>query len=167
MIDPKGEIQMKTRRTKRLLSFLLMLSMLLSLLPASVSAQTEANEEEAVLQTDESTTEIMYSDLSLSFDPLDGALAENSGETVVTLRRGGDVSQALTLTLLVYDNNANYGEDYCLYYDGEPLRKIDGARSIYDAFRDEGALNEGWTPCRIPMRLWSRLRPEARNRPAR
>lgn len=140
---------MKNGKITRFISALLMLALLLSLLPASVFAEPSAQSEEQVAeqtetQTEEQTSEILYSDLSMSFDQLSDALLENSGEATVTLRRGGNISQALTVTLLVYDNNANYGEDYRLRYNGEAIEKIEGSRSIYDAFRDEGFLNEGW-----------------------
>lgn len=136
---------MRTNFNRRLLSFLLMLCMLFSLLPLPVIAQ-EATEsaQEAEVSSEQSGTQITYSDLSVSFDQMDSLLSELSGKHTVTLRRGGNVSQALTVTVLVYDNSANYGEDYRIFYGGELIEKIDGARSIYDAFRDEGELNEGW-----------------------
>ena len=103
---------MKTSVSKRLISFLLMLCMVLTILPGSAFAQLQDGGEEAQQQT-----EISYSDLSLYFDQEDPLIPEADGEKTVTLRRGGNVGSALELTLLVYDNSANYAQDYQLYYD--------------------------------------------------
>ncbi len=136
---------MKTGKTIRLLSFLLMLCMVLSLLPASAMAQkpTESITELPVQELQEDQTQITYSDASVVFDQLDALMPENAGEKTVTLRRGGNVAEALELVLLVYDNNANYGQDYQLRYNGELISKVDGATSVYNAFRDGGTLTDG------------------------
>lgn len=140
---------MRKNINRRILSFLLMLCMLLSILPLPVIAEETAEAaqetELPIEQTVGGDTSISYSDLSVSFDAMQTLLSELSGETTVTLRRGGNVGESLTLTLLVYDNNARYGEDYRLWYGGEAVEKIDGATTIYDAFRDGGRINEGWT----------------------
>lgn len=141
---------MRKNFNRRILSVLLMLCMLLSLLPLPVVAEEEtAQDTELPTQQEETTeggnTQITYSDLDVSFDDTDPLLSELSGENTVILRRGGNVSESLTLTLLVYDNSARYGEDYRLIYNGEIVEKIEGATTIYDAFRDGGQLNEGWT----------------------
>ena len=129
---------MKTSVSKRLISFLLMLCMVLTILPGSAFARLQDGGEEAQQQT-----EISYSDLSLYFDQEDPLIPEADGEKTVTLRRGGNVGSALELTLLVYDNSANYAQDYQLYYDGELIPKKEGSTSVYDAFRDNGELTDG------------------------
>lgn len=131
---------MKTKKSVRMLGFLLAFCMLISVLPPAVKAEEEA----LSVPQEEAQTEITYSELSLSFDQTDTVLPETLGEKTVTLRRGGDVSQTAEATVLVYDNSANYGEDYRICYLGEAVEKLDGATSIYDAFRDGGELNEGW-----------------------
>lgn len=141
---------MRKNFNRRILSVLLMLCMLLSLLPLPIVAEEEATQDTELETQQEETTEggdtqITYSDLDVSFDDTEPLLSELSGENTVILRRGGNVSESLTLTLLVYDNSARYGEDYRLIYGGEVIEKIDGATTIYDAFRDGGRINEGWT----------------------
>lgn len=138
---------MRKNFNRRILSLLLMLCMLLSLLPLPVTAEEtkQTQEAEQTEQAKDGETQITYSDLSVFFDSIDAPLSELSGENTVTLRRGGNVAESLTLTLLVYDNSARYGEDYRLVYDGKAVEGIDGATTVCDAFRDGGKINEGWT----------------------
>ncbi len=136
---------MKTSKTTRLLSFLLMLCMVISILPASALAQGQMQSitEMPAQELQKEQTQITYSDISLTFDQLDALMPETIGEKAVTLRRGGNVAETLELTMLIYDNNANYGLDYQLRYNGELITKLDDATSVYDAFRDGGVLTDG------------------------
>lgn len=65
---------------------------------------------------------------------------EDCGKAYVTVTRTGDLSGAAEVTLNAYDMSASYGEDYILL-DGEaPVEKMEGSRSVFDAFREDGLL---------------------------
>lgn len=85
---------------------------------------------------------ILYSAESLVFSPAGGTYTEGCEAQTVTLTRG-NAENAQSVTVLVYDNNADYGEDYRIIFDGQPVAKLDGATSVYDAFRDKGELTSG------------------------
>ena len=89
-----------------------------------------------------STPKIVYSnDSNLSFDKIAPVYQENKESEKLSIIRSGDVSSSLTVKVAVYDNSADYGEDYLLKYNGSEIKKIDGSRSIFSAFRDEGVLS--------------------------
>ena len=89
-----------------------------------------------------STPGIVYSsDGNLSFDKIAPVYQENKESEKLSIIRSGDVSSSLTVKVAVYDNSADYGEDYLLKYNGSEIKKIDGSRSIFSAFRDEGVLS--------------------------
>lgn len=136
---------MKARKRTRLPSLFLALCMLFSLLPTSAVAESQPLSSAGTdAAGGEQTAQITYSQVSVCFDQTDETIPETAGEREIVLRRGGDIGQALEATLLVYDNNARYGEDYQIRLNGAVIPRRDGATSIYDAFRDTGVLNEGW-----------------------
>lgn len=129
--------------TRRVLSLLLTLCLLISAFPYVQAGQTEPTAEEVPQQVStENQTSLVYSENDFYFQLESDTLYEAGGEQKLTLLRGGDVSAAQSVTLLVYDNSANYGKDYVLRYKGETLAKREGATSIYEAFRDGGQLTD-------------------------
>lgn len=129
---------------KRILSLLLALTMTLSILPVSaIAAELEElwGAKEAANVPDDQRG-ILYSDARLTLSAED-CLAEDGGSYPVTLTRGGDAEEEAHFTVVVYDNSTGYGEDYTILYDGAAVEKIEGSRSVYDAFRKEGALSDG------------------------
>ncbi len=130
--------------TRRFLSLLLTLCLLLSAFPYVQAGERENTAEEAPQQVvTENLTTLVYSENDFYFQLDSDTLYEAGGQQKLTLLRGGDVSNALNATLLVYDNSTNYGKDYVLSYQGKTLEKREGATSIYDAFRDGGKLTDG------------------------
>ncbi len=116
----------------RMISTLIIMSMIFSLLPLSVfSTDTEESVTDA-------QREVLYSDDTLSIDAVGSAFAETVGSVTLTLRRTEDLGSEKSYTVLLYDNSANYGADYRFLYDGNVIEKREGATSIYDAFRDNG-----------------------------
>ena len=89
------------------------------------------------------TRQILYSDMELAFSQTSGLVSEAAGRQTVALTRSGSTAEALSVTVLVYDNSANYGEDYQIYYGETLVAKNEGSTSIYDAFRDQGELTSG------------------------
>ncbi len=90
----------------------------------------------------ESTAQIVYSsDNNLSFDKIAPIYQENGDEEKLSIIRSGDVSKPQNITVAVYDNSADYGVDYFLKYNGNKIEKIEGSRSIFSAFRDDGVLS--------------------------
>ncbi|MBQ8587555.1 MAG: S-layer homology domain-containing protein [Oscillospiraceae bacterium] len=129
--------------TRRVLSLLLTLCLLISAFPYVQAGQTESATEEAPQQViTENQTSLVYSENDFYFQLESDTLYEAGGRQKLSLLRGGDVSAAQNVTLLVYDNSTNYGKDYVLRYEGETLAKREGAISIYDAFRDGGQLTD-------------------------
>ncbi len=129
---------------KRILSLLLALTMTLSILPVgAIAAELEElwEEPEGANMPDDQRG-ILYSDARLTLSAED-CLAEDGGSYPVTLTRGGDAEEETHFAVVVYDNSTNYGEDYRILYDGEAVEKLEGSRSVYDAFRDEGELSDG------------------------
>lgn len=108
---------------KRILSFLLVISMLAGLCPTTVLATGEKN------------------NVNVHFEGHKPVYLEAEGENVLKIARTEQMSKAYTVTVQVYDNSANYEEDYRIEYDGKAISKLEGATSIYDAFRDNGELS--------------------------
>ncbi len=85
---------------------------------------------------------IVYSnDENVSFDKIAPVYQETGDCEKLSVSRSGDVSNPLTVTVVVYDNSADFGEDYILKYNGNEIEKLDGSRSTFSAFRDEGILS--------------------------
>lgn len=128
---------------KRILSLLLVLCMMVTLLPASALAEEpdDLHGEDAASAADDQSG-IVYSDAWLTITA-DSCLDESGGSYPVTLTRGGDVLNEAVFTVAVYDNSTNYDADYRILYNGEAVEKLDGATSVYDAFRDNGELTSG------------------------
>ncbi len=113
---------------------LIIMSMVFGMLPLTVfSAGTEGAE-----AAKDTQREVLYSADTLSVDAIGGTFAETDGRKTITLRRTEELGKEKTYTVLIYDSNANYGADYQLWYNGAVVAKREGAKSIYDAFRDNG-----------------------------
>ena len=128
---------------RRILSLLLTLCMLLSAFPvvSAVERTAEQGVSREQTPTDSPAASLVYGTNDFYFELAD-SLYEAGGKQSLILRRGGDVGHAQQATLLVYDNSANYEEDYRLIYEGKALPKIEGSTSIYRAFRDGGMLTD-------------------------
>lgn len=124
---------------KKLLSLFLALCMTSSLVPFNVLAAEMDVEDEQDTARNESN--MLYSDAELTLTAVNH-FAEDSGDHAVTLTRN-HADEDATFTVAVYDNSTNYGEDYQILYNGNVIEKIDGASSVYDAFRDNGELTDG------------------------
>ncbi len=128
---------MKNTWMKKGMSMLMALCLIIGMIPMSAFATEDTDtqtEEEAV-------SEITYSDkASVNFEETAPVYQETDGSKELNLSRAGNVKDALTVTVQIYDNSANYGMDYLIKLDGTEIEKIEGATSIYDAFRDGGQL---------------------------
>ena len=93
-------------------------------------------------EVSDSISEIIYSsDNNVSFDKAAPVYQENGEAGKISVRRSGEVSAPLTVTVVIYDNSADYAADYIVKYNGKSIEKIAGSRSIFGAFRDEGTLS--------------------------
>ncbi|MBR2042211.1 MAG: hypothetical protein IJ945_07560 [Oscillospiraceae bacterium] len=79
---------------------------------------------------------VIYSDEVLYFVG-NMVFAEDSGKNEITLFRENAEGE-LSVTVLVYDNSANYGKDYVVSVNGEIAEKIEGSKSIFDVFAESG-----------------------------
>ncbi len=79
--------------------------------------------------------DVIYSDEEFWFTAESSLFAENSGMNEITLFRE-NTARETTVTVLVYDNSANYGKDYRLFVNGEAVLQNEGSISIYDALRE-------------------------------
>lgn len=153
---------MKTSYGTKIISVALSLCMILSMLPTTALANepddpvaglahscphhpehTEACGYAEAVEAADYTQQILYSDMELAFSQISGLVSETAGRQTVALTRSGSTAEALSVTVLVYDNSANYGEDYQIYHDETLLAKNEGSTSIYDTFRDQGELTSG------------------------
>ena len=153
---------METSYGTKIISVALSLCMILSMLPTTALANepddpvaglahscphhpehTEACGYAEAVEAADYTQQILYSDMELAFDQISGLVSETAGRQTVALTRSGSTAEALSVTVLVYDNSANYGEDYQIYHDETLLAKNEGSTSIYDTFRDQGELTSG------------------------
>ena len=100
--------------------------------PPTVSVQQENKTEPKVIYSNET---------NVSFEASTPSYKEGEGRYQLVLSRRGDVSAPCAITLVIYDNSAQYGADYRLTYAGKAIEKIEGSSSIYNAFRDEGVLS--------------------------
>lgn len=153
---------METSYGTKIISVALSLCMILSMLPTTALANepddpvaglahscphhpehTEACGYAEAVEAADYTQQILYSDMELAFSQISGLVSETAGRQTVALTRSGSTAEALSVTVLVYDNSANYGEDYQIYHDETLLAKNEGSTSIYDTFRDQGELTSG------------------------
>lgn len=153
---------METSYGTKIISVALSLCMILSMLPTTALANepddpvaglvhscphhpehTEACGYAEAVEAADYTQQILYSDMELAFSQISGLVSEAAGRQTVALTRSGSTAEALSVTVLVYDNSANYGEDYQIYHDETLLAKNEGSTSIYDTFRDQGELTSG------------------------
>ena len=153
---------METSYGTKNISVALSLCMILSMLPTTALANepddpvaglvhscphhpehTEACGYAEAVEAADYTQQILYSDMELAFSQISGLVSETAGRQTVALTRSGSTAEALSVTVLVYDNSANYGEDYQIYHDETLLAKNEGSTSIYDTFRDQGELTSG------------------------
>ena len=81
--------------------------------------------------------DIIYSDEVLYFSAESNLFDEASGNADITLVRD-NAGKETTVTVIVYDNSANYGKDYYLSINGEMVPQIEGSASIYDLLRENG-----------------------------
>lgn len=122
---------MKKPWCKRLASLLLVLCLLLGQLPVVPTAAEDGTVVDGV---------IYGGNAAVSFGEQTLISPENGEYRELTVNRSGNLSGEKRITLQIYDNSANYGQDYVLAYQGALLEKIPGSTSIYDAFRDGGVL---------------------------
>ena len=153
---------METSYGTKIISAALSLCMILSMLPTTALANepddpvaglahscphhpehTEVCGYAEAVEAADYTQQILYSDMELAFSQISGLVSEAAGRQTVALTRSGSTAEALSVTVLVYDNSANYGEDYQIYHDETLLAKNEGSTSIYDTFRDQGELTSG------------------------
>lgn len=153
---------METSYGTKIISVALSLCMILSMLPTTALANepddpvaglahscphhpehTEVCGYAEAVEAADYTQQILYSDMELAFSQISGLVSEAAGRQTVALTRSGSTAEALSVTVLVYDNSANYGEDYQIYHDETLLAKNEGSTSIYDTFRDQGELTSG------------------------
>ena len=153
---------METSYGTKIISAALSLCMILSMLPTTALANepddpvaglahscphhpehTEVCGYAEAVEAADYTQQILYSDMELAFSQISGLVSETAGRQTVALTRSGSTAEALSVTVLVYDNSANYGEDYQIYHDETLLAKNEGSTSIYDTFRDQGELTSG------------------------
>ena len=132
---------MKRKYLCRVVSLILALCMMITMIPVSVPASSvETNDSIESILTEEMELE---TNKALWFQQITGVLQENGSAMAIVLRRSGDLSEAEDATVVLYDNNANYGEDYVIKYGDETVSGQEGAKSIFDAFRDDGMLLPG------------------------
>lgn len=118
---------------KRMICILMSVSMMTSLLPASVMATgTEQTSDEQQIVYSENTP--------VRFEGKKPVYQEDEGKQTLKIVRTEKVDDEMTMTVQIYDNSANYEKDYLLQYAGREIPKIEGSTSIYDAFRDKGEL---------------------------
>lgn len=119
----------------RALCLLLMVCLLLGTTPMPTFA------EDATGSAGTAAPEVTYSsDTGAGFEDPAPVYHESDGSRELILSREDNVPEALTVTVQIYDNSANYGQDYVLKYGGTTIEKIEGSISVYDAFRDDGTL---------------------------
>ena len=102
---------MKNTWMKKGMSMLMALCLIIGMIPMSAFATEDTDtqtEEEAV-------SEITYSDkASVNFEETAPVYQETDGSKELNLSRAGNVKDALTVTVQIYDNSANYGMDYLI-----------------------------------------------------
>lgn len=81
-------------------------------------------------------SDVIYSDEKFYFNG-DAVLPEESGKNEIVFSRE-DSGKTAFATVVIYDYSANYGTDYTVSINGETVQKIEGAVSLFDAFRDNG-----------------------------
>lgn len=129
---------------KKFLSLLLVLCMMVTLLLSASALADELDNrrgDDAANVADDKSS-IVYSDTRLTINA-DSYLNESGGSYPVTLTRSGDTLNEEAFSVVVYDNSTNYDVDYRISYNGKAVKKLDGATSVYDAFRDNGKLTSG------------------------
>lgn len=79
---------------------------------------------------------------SYAFQTSQEVFPEDCGKAFITVTRTGDLSKEAEVTLGAYDMSAAYGQDYRLLADGSPVERLDGSRSVFDAFKEDGVLGD-------------------------
>ena len=92
---------------------------------------------ECTFHCEKCEADVIYSEEVFYFSSDEALFAEDGGSRKITLFRERAAKET-SVTVKVYDNSANYGEDYRILMNGKEVEKIEGATSIYNAFRDNG-----------------------------
>lgn len=125
---------MRKQKLKKLLSSLLLTSVLASSLPFDAYAMANA----------EASTETNVA-ISYAFTAESILVQEDSAKDSrqqITITRSGDLSEPSEMVLLSYDINADYGEDYVLTYNGNTINRADSVTSMYAAFKDNRVVSD-------------------------
>lgn len=124
---------------KRLFCMILAFSVLFGIIPMPIMANESVDVETEV---EETASLVTYSEKAETyFEESAPEFQETDGKQNLVLGRVGNLAEELTVTVKIYDNSANYGQDYVLKYGDTLIEKRDGATSIFDAFRDHGELS--------------------------
>lgn len=128
-----------------MMSFLLSAVMLAGILTPAAMAAPNDNTSSAESQDTPLESQDALPEEGFSFQSEQEIFPEDSGKASITVIRTGDLSEEAEVTLSAYDMNASYGKDYVLLDGEEPVKKIDGSRSVFEAFQEDGVLSDRQT----------------------
>lgn len=134
---------MKRKFIKAIVCYLTVLCLLLNnfyLFPAQLNATENLVNSMISNENSDAPTIVYSSDNGIAFEDQTPLISENIENREIVVRRSGEVSAELTITVKVYDNSAEYGRDYTLKYAGNAIEKKEGSTSVFNAFRDGGVL---------------------------
>ena len=135
---------MKRKFIKAIVCYLTVLCLFLNnfyLVPAQLNATGDLADSMTNDENSEVPAIVYSSDNGIAFEDQTPLISENIENREIVVRRSGEVSAELTITVKVYDNSAEYGHDYTLKYADNKIEKIEGSTSVFNAFRDGGVLS--------------------------